>query len=127
MGNLLTFQEMATRYDKGENAFDLTVEKWVRIREFIQSAFTTSQFDEVLQAAALKVPLCLEHQDNCGLCPLEAICSKGQEGSYMRFMRAIQAYCIAGDLLPKSSLLGLTDQIISELESCKRESRKRVH
>jgi len=127
MGNLLTFQEMATRYDKGENAFDLTVEKWVRIREFIQSAFTTSQFDEVLQAAALKVPLCLEHQDNCGLCPLEAICSKGLEGSYMRFMRAIQAYCIAGDLLPKSSLLGLTDQIISELESCKRESRKRVH
>jgi hypothetical protein len=127
MGNLLTFQEMATRYEKGENAFDLTVEKWMRIREFIQTAFTTSQFDEVLQAAALKVPLCLEHQDNCGLCPLEAICSKGQEGSFMRFMRAIQAYCIAGDLLPKSSLLGLTDQIISELESCKRESRKRVH
>lgn len=127
MGSLLTFQEMATRYEEGENAFDLTLEKWVRIREFIKTAFATSHFDEVLEAAALKVPLCLQHEDNCGLCPLEATCSKGEEGSFMRFMRAIQAYCIAGDLLPKSSLLGLTDQIISELESCKRESRKRVN
>ncbi|MFB0507204.1 MAG: hypothetical protein ACETWT_10780 [Thermodesulfobacteriota bacterium] len=127
MGNLLTYQEMVTRYEGGENAFDLTLEKWVRIREFIKTAFTTLQFDEVLEAAALKVPLCLEHEDNCGLCPLEAICSRGQEGSFMKFIRAIQAYCIAGDLLPKSSLLGLTDQIISELESCKTESLKRVN
>ncbi len=127
MGNLLTYQEMVTRYEGGENAFDLTLEKWLRIREFIKTAFNTLQFDEVLEAAALKVPLCLEHEDNCGLCPLEAICSRGQEGSFMKFMRAIQAYCIAGDLLPKSSLLGLTDQIISELESCKTESLKRVN
>jgi len=127
MGNLLTFKEMITRYEGGENAFDLTMEKWVRIRESIKTAFSTSHFDEVLEAAALKVPLCLEYQDNCGICPLEAICIKGQEGSFMRFMRAIQAYCIAGDLLPKSSLLGLTDQVISELESCKRESLKRVN
>ncbi len=127
MGNLLTYQEMVARYEGGENAFDLTLEKWLRIREFIKTAFNTLQFDEVLEAAALKVPLCLEHEDNCGLCPLEAICSRGQEGSFMRFMRAIQAYCIAGDLLPKSSLLGLTDQIISELESCKTESLKRVN
>jgi len=127
MGNLLTYQEMVTRYEGGENAFDLTLEKWVRIRESIKTAFTTSQFDEVLEAAALKVPLCLENQDNCGICSLEAICSKGQEGSFMKFMRAIHAYCIAGDLLPKSSLLGLTDQVISELESCKRESLKRVN
>ena len=127
MGNLLTFQEMITRYEGGENAFDLTLEKWVRIRESIRTAFTTSQFDEVLEAAAIKVPLCLENQDNCGICPLEAICSRGQEGSFTKFMRAIQAYCIAGDLLPKSSLLGLTDQVISELESCKKESLNKVN
>ena len=127
MGNLLMFQEMVTRYERGENAFDLTLEKWVRIRESIKIAFTTSHFDEVLEAAAIKVPLCLENQDNCGICPLETLCTTGGEGSYMRFMRAIQAYCIAGDLLPKSPLLTLTDQIISELESCKRESLKRIH
>ena len=127
MGNLLTFQEMITRYEGGENAFDLTLEKWVRIRESIRTAFTASQFDEVFEAAAIKVPLCLENQDNCGICPLEAICSRGQEGSFTKFMRAIQAYCIAGDLLPKSSLLGLTDQVILELESCKKESLNKVN
>lgn len=127
MGNLLTFQEMVTRYERGENAFDITLEKWVRIRESIKTAFTTSHFDEVLEAAAIKVPLCLENQDNCGICPLEAICSRGQDGPFMKFMRAIQAYCIAGDILPKSSLLGLTDQVISELKSCKKDSLDKIN
>jgi len=127
MGSLLKYQDMVTRYASGENAFDLTLEKWVKIRESIKTAFTTSHFDELLEAAAIKVPLCLEHEDNCAICPLETLCTTGGEGSYMRFMRAIQAYCIAGDLLPKSPLLTLTDQIISELESCKQESLKRIH
>ena len=39
---------------------------------------------------------------------------------------AIQAYCIAGDLLPKSRLLALADQLISELKAYKKESLKRL-
>jgi hypothetical protein len=122
MGNLVTFQEILTRYEAGENAFDLTLEKWVKIRESMKNAFTISHYREILGAAMIKVPLCLENHDNCAICPLHAICSRGQEGSFGKFMRAIQAYCIAGDLLPKSPLLGLADQIISELESCKGKS-----
>ena len=126
MGKLVTFQEIVTRYEAGENAFDLTLEKWVRIRDSLKNVLTMSQFREILEAAVIKVPLCLEYQDNCAICPLHAVCSRGQEGSFGKFMRAIQAYCIAGDLLPKSTLLGLADQIISELESCKRESLKKL-
>ncbi len=85
------------------------------------------QFREILEAAAIKVPLCLQNQDNCAVCPLQAICSGGREGSFEEFMWAIQAYCIAGeDVLPKFALLGLADQIISELESCKNESLKKL-
>ena len=126
MGKLVTFQEIVTRYERGENAFDLTLEKWVRIRDSLKNAITMSQFREILEAAVIKVPLCLEYHDNCAICPLHAVCSRGQEGSFGKFMRAIQAYCIAGNLLPKSTLLGLADQIISELESCKRESLKKL-
>jgi hypothetical protein len=122
MGSLVTYREIVARYEKGENAFDLTLEKWVRIRESLGKAFTLSRFKEILDAAVIKIPLCLEYRDNCVLCPLESVCSRGGQGSFGKFMRAIQAYCIAGDLLPKSPLLGLADQIISELESCKRES-----
>ena len=121
MGNLLTFKEIITRYSRGENAFDLTLEKWVRIRESLKNALTLSHFKEILEAAVIKVPLCLENQDNCAICPLQCICSRAHEGSFGKFIRAVQACCIAGDILPKSTVLGLADQIISELESCKRE------
>jgi hypothetical protein len=126
MGNFVTFQEIVARYERGENAFDLTLEKWVRIRSSIKNAFTLSHFKEILDAAVIKVPLCLENKDNCAICPLHSVCTKGQEGPFVRFMRAIQAYCIAGDLLPKSPLLGLADQIISELESCKKDSMRKL-
>jgi hypothetical protein len=125
MGKLVTFREIVTRYEAGENAFDLTVEKWVRIREDLESALSLSEFREILEAASIKVPLCLEYKDNCVMCPLWAVCGKGQGGSFGKFIRAMQAYCIAGDLLPKSPLLGLADQIISELEAYKMESLKR--
>jgi len=126
MGSLATFQEIVARYEAGENAFDLTLEKWVKIRESLENAFTITHYREILGAAMIKVPLCLEYHDNCAKCPLQATCSREKEGSFGKFMRAIQAYCIAGDLLPKSPVLGLADQIISELESCKRESLRKL-
>ncbi|NIS59331.1 MAG: hypothetical protein GTO13_01080, partial [Proteobacteria bacterium] len=122
MGNLATFEEIATRYEGGENPFDLTIEKWVRIRKSLKSAFAVSHFRKILQATVVKVPFCLETQDNFASCSLQDICSRGEKGSYGKFVRAIQAYCIVGDLLSSSPLLGLVDQIISELEVRKRES-----
>ena len=92
MGSLVTYREIVARYEKGENAFDLTLEKWVRIRESLGKAFTLSHFKEILDAAVIKVPLCLEYRDNSVLCPLESVCSRGKEGSFGKFMRAIQAF-----------------------------------
>ena len=89
MADLVTFQEIRKRYEAGENAFDLTLEKWVKIRESLKNAFTMSHYREILGAATIKVPLCLENQDNCTVCPLQAICSRGQEGSFGKFMWAI--------------------------------------
>jgi hypothetical protein len=80
MGILVTYQEIVARYETGENAFDLTLEKWVRIRESLEKAFTLSHFKEILDAAVIKVPLCLEYRYNCALCPLEGVCSKGPAG-----------------------------------------------
>jgi len=58
MGNLVTFQEILARYEAGENAFDLTLEKWGRIRKFVENAFTLQHFRETLDGAVIKVPLC---------------------------------------------------------------------
>jgi len=50
--------------------FDLTLEKQVKIRESLEKAFTLSPFKEILDAVSIKVPPCLQYQDNCALCPL---------------------------------------------------------
>lgn len=56
MGSLVTFQEIITSYEGGENAFDLTLEKWARIRESLKNAFTMTHYREILGAAVIKDP-----------------------------------------------------------------------
>ena len=40
MGDLVPFQEILSRYEAGENAFGLTLEKWVKIRESLKKRGT---------------------------------------------------------------------------------------
>jgi len=115
------------RYEAGENAFDLAIEKWVRIREAIKSAYSLQHFVLIVRGASVKIALCVEFNDNCHLCPLEKICSREKEGLFNKVIRLMQAYCIAGDLLPKSTLIGLTDQLIAKLEQIKEEFMKLRH
>lgn len=62
MGQLMTFFEMQERYQKKEDPFDLTIEKWVRIRSFVDTASTVSDYQALFQAANVAVPFCVEYQ-----------------------------------------------------------------
>lgn len=42
MGELMSFSEMQRRYENKEDPFDLTIEKWIRIRQFADTASTLS-------------------------------------------------------------------------------------
>jgi hypothetical protein len=117
--NLMTFEETIKRYEAGENAFDLAIEKWKRIREAIRAAHSVQQFIVIAQGASIKVALCVEYNDTCHLCPLEETCTRETGGPFSTVMRAMQAYCVAGDLLPSSALLNLVDQLIADLEAKK--------
>jgi hypothetical protein len=125
--NLMTFEETIKRYEAGENAFDLAIEKWVRIREAIRSAHSVQQFIVIAQGASIKVALCVEYNDTCPLCPLEATCNREKEGPFSTLIRVMQAYCVAGDVLPQSTLLNLVDQLIADLEAKKEEFMKMRH
>jgi len=57
MGNLVTFPEIVSRYEAGENAFDLTLDKWVKIRQSLKSASTIWHFREIMEAAVIKCHL----------------------------------------------------------------------
>ena len=127
MLNLMTFEETVERYEAGENAFDLAIEKWERIREAIRSAHSVQQFIVIAQGATIRVALCVEYNDTCHLCPLEATCNREKEGPFSTLIRLMQAYCVAGDILPQSTLLNLVDQLIDNLEAKKKEFMKMRH
>jgi hypothetical protein len=61
MESLVAFHKIVARYQRGENAFDLILEKQVKIRESLEKAFTLSHFKEILDVASIKALLCLQY------------------------------------------------------------------
>lgn len=128
MSQLMTILEMQEKYQKKENSFDLTLEKWIRIRQFLDTASTLGDFKELSQAANIPVPFCYEYQiKDCLGCPLEKICGRGKGEKFFKVMRIIQAYVLAADMLPKEPLTSEIDDFLMELEMVKAKSKGMVH
>jgi len=118
---------MERRYSGGEDSMGLTVEKWTLIYEFLESAFTLGHFSEALQAAVVPIFLCVEYKDRCDFCPLFRLCGRGKSEDFNKVMRVMQAYIIAGDVLPKDTLRGVVGNFIEELKKCHDDARGRAH
>jgi hypothetical protein len=128
VSQLMTASEMRERYQRREDPFDLTLEKWTRIRKFLESCLTLTDFKNVFNAATIPVPFCYEYQvKGCMGCPLETICAQGRGEKFSRVMRIIQAYVLAGDMLPKAPLTSETDSFLMEIEVVRAKARGMVH
>lgn len=128
MRQLMTASEMQERYRGEEDPFDLTLEKWARIRRVLDRSVTLRDFQAVFNAAAIPTPFCYEHQvRGCYGCPLETICARGRGEKFIRMMRIIQAYVLAGDMLPKEPLTSEVDNFVLELEMARAKARGTVH
>lgn len=115
---LITFEEMRERTLRGEDPFDLTVEKWMRIKRFVEEVSDPAEFQSLPHAASLVVPFCFKYQVLlCKGCPLFGLCGAGKGERFLRIVRLIHAYAIAGDILPKEILLSEIDEIILEVEA----------
>jgi hypothetical protein len=124
----MTTSEMKERYQAKEDPYDLTLEKWTRIREVLDRSVTLSDFQDVFNAAAIPVPFCYEYQvRGCLACPLETICARGRGEKFIRTMRIIQAYVLAGDMLAKEPLISEVDNFVLELEMVRAKARGTVH
>jgi hypothetical protein len=128
MSRLMTFSEMQKRYQEREDPFDVTIEKWVRIRIFIKTASTLSDFQQLYQAANLAVPFCFEYQIKaCSGCPLEEICGPGRGLKLLKVMKRIQTHVwaiLAGNTLPKEPIISEIDGLLTQLRKLKRESEE---
>ena len=118
MKKLMNFKEMELKYDSGEDSLELTLEKWIRIYDYLESAFSLDHFNEALQAAMVPLFLCVEYRDRCEFCPLYRVCERGRSEIFNKVVRVMQAYTIAGDILPKETLLGVVENFIDELHKC---------
>jgi hypothetical protein len=123
MEHLMTISEIRARYKKKEDPFDLTIEKWVRIRHFLDTASTLSNFEELSQAANIAVPFCFEYQiEDCLGCPLVKICGRGKGEKLLKVIRLIQIHVLAilaGNMLPKEPLTSEVDGLLMELKLLK--------
>jgi hypothetical protein len=128
MNQLMTASEMQERSQGKEDPFDLTLEKWARIRQHLEGSLSLSDFNTAFNAAAIPIPFCYEYQaQGCLGCPLETICARGRGEKFIRVMRVIQAYVLAGDVLPKEPLISEVDNFVLELEMVRVKARGTVH
>jgi hypothetical protein len=129
MSQLMTFSEVQGRYQEREDPFDVTVEKWVRIQLFSNTASSLNDFQQLYQAANVAVPFCFEYQIKaCSGCPLENVCGRGRGEKLLRVMKRIQTHVwaiLAGNTLPKEPLMTEINSLITELKELKRESKER--
>ena len=126
MVRLLDLEEMEHRHAKGEDPFDLAIEKWVRIREYLLEKTDPSRFREAFHCGSTKITFCLDYKDHCPLCPLESICFDSQS-LYYQIMRYLQVYSLAGALLPRAPLLELIESYIRNLHSYSEQWRRKSH
>lgn len=123
----MNFEEMKRRYEGGEDSLELTLEKWERILKHSNSVFHLNHFQEVLRAAIVPVFLCTEYSNQCHICPIYNVCKQGNSEDWTNLMRVVQAYAIAGDILPKEPFLGQLEAFVNKLKTCREEIFSKLH
>ncbi len=119
MSELMSFSEIQRRYENEEDPFDLTMEKWIRIRQFADTAQTLRDFQQLLDASNVAVPFCIEYQrKDCVGCPLERLCGPGRGEKLFRVMKLIQTHylaILAGNTVPKEPLVAEIEELMEQL------------
>ncbi len=118
---LMSFEEMKDRYEKGEESLELALEKWQRILVDSRTVFHLSHFQQLLKAAIVPLMLCVEYDNQCHMCPIFSVCRRGYSEDWNCMLRIIQAYAIAGDLLPLEPYVGQLESFVKKLRLCRDE------
>jgi hypothetical protein len=124
---LMTFQEMKNRYEAGEDSLELTLEKWERILQDAKTVFHLNHFQDILRAAVVPIFLCAEYANQCRMCPIFSICRQGRSEDWTNLLRVVQAYAVAGDLLPRDMLQGQIEIFMNKLRACREEAFNKSH
>jgi hypothetical protein len=123
---LLTFQDIVARYRRGENLFDITIDKWTGIKDSFHAAEQMSELGPIIRSARSGGAFCLEYQESCLICPLERWC-RDQEGTYQTIVKLMYLYASSGHQEFKNQTIRHIDKFLEELEEYKEEFRRRLN
>ena len=124
---LMTEEEMNSRTEQKEDSFELVIDKWQRIHEYLSSAFTRDDYVTALEASHVVIPFCRTYATsrNCSACPILFICQgEDDEGEslWSGMYRLLQAYAWAGDFLSPEPLLGYLSRFLDALKQASKVS-----
>lgn len=125
MRGLIGLEEIKQRYEKGEDPFALTLEKWIRIKEFLDKEINYSEIVQLFSAATLKVPFCFDYAPHCNLCPLEKICQ--EPSAYHQILKLLYYLLATGMPLEKGPLIELINKLIEEIREAQMAWKKRLY
>jgi len=123
---LLSFQEIVEMFQRGENLFDITIEKWERIRRSLAEAKDRRDMIPILENARTGGAFCLEYQNNCPLCPIQKWC-RPPEGRYQNIMRFLYMFATSGELYFKEQAEREIDRFLNEMRKFKEELHQRLN
>jgi len=107
---LMTFQDIVTRYRRGENLFDITIDKWTGIKDSFHDVEQLSELAPIIRSARSGGAFCLEYQESCLICPLERWC-RDQEGTYQTIVKLMYLYASSGHQEFKNQTIRHIDKI----------------
>jgi hypothetical protein len=125
-GRMLTLQEIVSRYQRGENLFDITIEKWKGIKASLHSSEELSDLSPIIKSIRMGGAFCLEYQENCLICPLESMC-KDPQGTYQTIVKLMYLYASSGQTELKNQTLKYIEKFLVELTEFKEEFQQRLH
>lgn len=125
--SLMTFEEMKNRYEAGEDSLELALEKWERILQNSKTVFQLHHFQDILRAAVVPLFLCAEYANQCRMCPIFSVCKQGRSEDWTNLLRIVQAFAVAGDLLPRGALQGQVEIFTNKLRACREEAFNKSH
>jgi hypothetical protein len=115
MTSLLGLEEMQQRHTKGEDPFELVIEKWLRIKDYLLENAEPERYKEAYECGVSKIIFCLDFRTYCHLCPLSPVCSNNQS-LYYQIMRHLHVYSLLGALLPRAPIIDLIDKYIMDMQ-----------
>lgn len=126
MLRLLSFQEIVDRVRRGENLFDITIDKWRRIKNSLHRVGELREMVPILANARMSGAFCLEYDQSCPLCPIQKWC-RDPEGRYQNIMRSLYMFAASGERHFKEQAIKEIDRFLSEMEQYREEVRQRLN